>query len=309
MGAAESVISQFTGEDEDNKKAQDLVKQIYAEAEAENDAFFESVLYSNIESQRVIPISAVLSKKSWIKVCTLEDSQALAKEGVGNLVESIANSNIGGAISGLVNTAITALLINKSMSYSRKVGYSISIGKLGGVERIDYIITKRSFTSKGWKNKMQDVMSGMIVISACDIKGLKPNDAAVLVQNCFKNNSLRIQAGIKQLLTISLNSSLTLKEIREKQAALLPDLKRRFNEQAELEKKQREEEAKKIAEREAALVKKDDQAPEKPTERPKRAILPTSGGREVHQCQNKGCSALGKAIGDVLTPLRNTLIH
>lgn len=237
MGAAESMLNKFTGSDEQKKKAEDQLKLTYKEVDAENNKFYYDVLYSNVESNRVIPIQAVLYKKAYIKIMNTVDAQTEAANGITNLISDISNSNISGAIGGVLNTAVTALLGNRSMSYSKKIGYSLNIGKLGGVERIDYLVSSRSYSSQSWKKIMTNCLSGVLIFSSCDVDKLKANDATVLVQNCFKNESLIIQANIKQLLNISLDTSITEKMKREKQKPVIEELKRLYEDQAAQQQK------------------------------------------------------------------------
>jgi hypothetical protein len=231
MGAATSFLDKFTGDSENERKARDRAKLVYKECESENTLFYETVLHSNVESNKMLPISAVLFRKFFIKIVSNTDSQKLANNGLNQFIGDVANSQIADAIGSILQTAVTALLSNKSMSVSKKIGYSLSIGKLGGVERMDFMLVNRTYNSKSWTEKMENVMSGVFVISSVDVTKLKGNDATVLVQNCFKNESLMIQANIKQLLNIALFPGIKAKDIREKQRAIIDELKKLYEEQ------------------------------------------------------------------------------
>lgn len=296
MGAAESMLKKFDGSDEQKKKAEDQLKLTYKEVDAENNKFYYDVLYSNVESNRVIPIQAVLYKKAYIKIMNTTDAQGVAAEGITNLISDISNSNISGAIGGVLNTAVTALLGNRSMSYSKKVGYSLNIGKLGGVERIDYLVSSRSYSSQSWKKIMTNCLSGVLIFSSCDVDKLKANDATVLVQNCFKNESLIIQANIKQLLNISLDTSITEKMKREKQKPVIEELKRLYEDQTAQAKKVQDQ--KKIEEKKNEDTKPADENNIKPDqpEKPKNAGLPQNVQEEFTSLNKKMDHHLQNAI-------------
>jgi len=232
-----SILKKITGGDagsrvlnDADKKMIDMAKATFKDIETENDKFYQEVLYSNLESNRVIPVNAVLYRKNFVKVITTVDSQSLMKQGVGDLIGNVANSNISGAIGGVLQTAVAALLGNNSMSYKKKIGYSLSVGKLGGVERVDFMFAARSTTSKSFTTKMENIISGVFVVSSCDVEKLTPNDATVLVQNCFKTEPLTVQAYIKQLLMVSLDARYSQKKKRELQRPIIAELTRFYEE-------------------------------------------------------------------------------
>jgi hypothetical protein len=230
MGAATSFLDKFTGDSENEKKMRDRGRLVYKECESENQLYYDSILHSNMESHKVLPITAILYRRFYIKVVLNTDSQKLASGGLNSFIGNVANSHIADAIGGILQTAVSALLSNKNMSYSKKIGYSLSIGKLGGVERLDFMMTNRTYQSKGWTEKMENIMAGVFVVSSVDVTKLKNNDATVLVQNCFKSESLLIQANIKQLLMIALDSRLPPRDVRDKQRPIIEELKKLYGE-------------------------------------------------------------------------------
>ena len=232
MNFISGFIKKLTGGDagsrvmnDNDKRFVDMAKATFREVQTENDKFYQDVIHSSLESDRVIPVNAVLYRKNFIKVTKGDDMQKLLNAGIGTVIGNIANSNTSEAIGGVLDTLVAALLGNTSMAYKKKVGYTLSIGKLGGVERVDFMFASRTTLSTSFATKMEHVLSGVFIVSSCDVEKMSPNDACVLVQHCFKTEPLMVQLTIKSLLMVSLDKRYTQRQKRELQKPFLNELK------------------------------------------------------------------------------------
>ncbi|RZK04835.1 MAG: hypothetical protein EOO46_16290, partial [Flavobacterium sp.] len=230
----------------------DAAESLNQEIDTENKNFYNEVLDGGVD-QKLLPITCVLRRKEFIDQQETSDTSKL-QEKITGLVDSVfsGSSSVSNAITKGLTTMATACLNNASMSYKKEVGYTVSLGVLGGIQRVDYMLTTRSFTSKTWQENMKTVVSGVMVLSSVDSSKVEKNDISVLVQNCFKESSAKVQNALRKLLLIETNSVLTPAQKREKTIPIyqgLPDL---FKESEEIWIK---DEAKRKEQREADEIK------------------------------------------------------
>jgi len=210
MGASlDKVMEKLTNDSQSENEMKDLMNALQREADHEADSYFNKIIHSNLETHKIIPISCVLYKYYSLEILVEKDQQKLLKVGIQDMVEKVTSSNISGAISSVLSTAITALLGKRGSEVSTEENYTVSIGKLGGVERFDYRLALKTFSSETFQSKMQSVLSVIVVISSCDIDRLKANDTAVLVQQCFGSESYDVQNAVRELLYIAMDDEIS----------------------------------------------------------------------------------------------------
>jgi len=199
--ASSLLKDQLKKDNADYQKLQDAVRSLHREIESENENFKQFVLNSGTEGQKFLPMTAMVKYKTFVDQKQTESVEGFSKKIQHLIDDTLENSSIGSAIAESLTLAAQAMLDNAVSSYTRKIGYCISL-VLGGVQRVDYLLASRSFVSETWKQSLQDVVSGCIIVSSVDIQSLKKNDASVLIQNCFKGNGAAVQIAIRKLLLI-----------------------------------------------------------------------------------------------------------
>jgi len=138
-----------------------------------------------------------------------------------NIVNQACNSNISGAIAGVLTAAVKGLLGKSGVENNVVENYTISIGRLGGIERLDYRLSLKSFRSKTWKDSLSQVLSIVVVFSACKVKDMANNDTNVLLEQCFGELPFKIQNGMRQVLEVALDETIAWEERTEKEQKVI----------------------------------------------------------------------------------------
>jgi hypothetical protein len=222
MGAAVTkLLNTLSNDDEEEKDLRELVQSLQRQAESEAEIFYGKVLHSNLQTDKLLPIQCVLYKYSNVEVVAANDNQSLLSFGIKDTIQKVTNSNIAGAITGVLSIGIKALLEKRGSEVSVEEGYTVSIGKLGGVERLDYRVSMQTFSSDTWRKKMSNVLTTTVVVSSCDIEQLRHNDSTVLVQQCFGTETYDVQTAIRDMLYLALDTSLTPEEKTKQEIGLI----------------------------------------------------------------------------------------
>lgn len=179
------VSSPPTDKPDKESELRDLLTSIQRQTENELDTFYNNVVKSNKNNSHKLPISTVLHKFYKLEIITETDEQTKIVTAIENIVKQATSSSVSGVVSALMGTAVQALFGTKSLEYSTQEGYCISLGLLGGVERLDFKFSRFAFNATSWFDKNQTVMSMIIITSACDLDAINQNECKVIVQSCF----------------------------------------------------------------------------------------------------------------------------
>jgi hypothetical protein len=224
MGA--SVTKLIGGNDEEEEKdMRELVQSLERQAEADSKLFMSKVMHSGLEKDKLVPISCILYKYSSVEIVASNDNQALLSYGIKDTVQKASSSNIAGAITGVLSTALKALLEKRGSEVSTEEGYTINIGKMAGIERLDYRMSLQTFQSDTWRKKMSSVLTTTVVVSSCDASKLKHNDTTVLIQQCFGSETYDTQVAVRDLLYLALDEETA----PEKKAVMEIELIKKIN--------------------------------------------------------------------------------
>jgi len=161
------------------------LSSIQRECDFDPDNFYNQVIHSTLVYSKMIPINNVLYKYAELSIVSAVDDQKMINAELEKVINRASSSSVSGVVASVLGASRTALFGKKELNYTTEEGYSISIGLLGGVERMDYRFVKYSFSDETWSSRMEHVVSLTMVVSVCKIEDIKDNVIRVMAQNCF----------------------------------------------------------------------------------------------------------------------------
>lgn len=104
---------------------------------------FERACIAEIQGDKKLPISKIL-KTNYEVSCSVKEDPTMVAKAIENVAQQMMDGEFAKAISTVLSTAITVMVGKRSASSEKKRSYIISVGELGSVMRIDYMISVRN---------------------------------------------------------------------------------------------------------------------------------------------------------------------
>ncbi|KAH0559935.1 hypothetical protein GP486_003541 [Trichoglossum hirsutum] len=133
---------------------------------------------------KLLPIHHVVTKMQRIHCGVSKDPSGL-KKNIGDAVKDFVKGEIVDGLAAIANEALDVLMGNVSANSSELSNYTITVGKLGGIGRIDFYMYYYKYTSSALTSVAKDCLVTSLVISSVDIRGLDENDIRVIVQSNY----------------------------------------------------------------------------------------------------------------------------
>ncbi|ORY17164.1 hypothetical protein BCR34DRAFT_449133, partial [Clohesyomyces aquaticus] len=168
---------------EKKKEAQDALNALVVMAEDKAHIHYQSVINDALDA-KLVPVHKVITKMQQINCGVSKDATGLKQ----NIEGSIKNFVKGQIVDGLVaiaSQALDTLMGNVSGNRSEFTSYAITVGGLGGLNRIDFYMFYYKYTSKSLTAVTEDCLVTSLVISSVNVKDLEPNDIKVIIQNQY----------------------------------------------------------------------------------------------------------------------------
>lgn len=100
---------------------------------------------------------------------------------MSEVINNFMDKKYAKAIGNIIGMIMTAMLGSVSASSSQRKGYSIGVGLIGGVIRIDYLVYLRQFAYEGLISSSKNMAVYAAVISSADMTHVSKNDIKALI--------------------------------------------------------------------------------------------------------------------------------
>ncbi|KAN0072623.1 hypothetical protein V8E54_009552 [Elaphomyces granulatus] len=200
-------------QEEKKKQAQDALNALVTVAKDKAIIHYQTVI-SNARDAKLLPIHHVVTTMQQT-YCGISKNPAGLKQSIGNAVKNFVKGEIVDGLAAIASEALDTLMgsvISNSSEYSN---YTITVGKLGGIGRIDFYMYYYKYTSQALITVAEDCLVTSLVISSVDISDLDENDIRVIVQNNYSgqlagetdDQSNERQQNIVKLITAAISSN------------------------------------------------------------------------------------------------------
>ncbi len=140
-------------------------------------------------------MSRILKSSLEIRCSVQKDSKQIVDQ-IEEAAGKFMNKEYAQGISTILGTAVNALLGKTSSSSSKKEGYFITVGQLGSIQRVDYMIHVKRASNEKIQKTVSNFMSMSYIVSSAKLTNLSSNDLLSIVQVCYSG------AGFKEKLAV-----------------------------------------------------------------------------------------------------------
>jgi hypothetical protein len=184
MGQSVSaIIKSVDGQDEKKKEAQDALNALMTVAKDKEVIHYQKVITDALDA-KLLPIHRVVTRMQKVYCGVSKDPSGL-KSSIGDAVKNFVKGEIVDGLAAIASEALDTLMGSVAANSSEFSSYTITVGKLGGVGRIDFYMYYYKYTSQALTSVAEDCLVTSLVVSSVDVKDLDENDIRVIVQSNY----------------------------------------------------------------------------------------------------------------------------